>query len=353
MPGSLSAPIGTPPLGPFRKRNHFSKWGPGRFPFQRRSAPKTRYLVADLIPERGVAAVFGPPGGAKTFLAVDLSGAIASGHSHWFGRRVVQAPVAFIALEGHGGIQKRVMAWLAHGNHKIPTGLRFFKGRLSLLDTAETEVLANEIVSELGFGAVSVIDTLSRAMAGGDENNSIDMTSVIANADRLASITRGPIILVHHTGKDAGKGLRGHSSLLGAVDVAVEVVNDKGNRSWTLRKNKDGEDGGVNAFELAPYPVDIDQWGDKVTSCAIRQLVTSPKPVLAPVVGTNKIPVMTAVRSALTSCPTGLGFDKALAAAAAVLTVASGRRNTVAKTTIESLIASGHLLKLNDKISLP
>jgi small conductance mechanosensitive channel len=37
MPGSLSAPIGTPPLGRFIKRNQFSKRGPGRVPFQRRS----------------------------------------------------------------------------------------------------------------------------------------------------------------------------------------------------------------------------------------------------------------------------------------------------------------------------
>ena len=37
MPGSPSAPIGTLPLGRFRKRNQFSKRGPGRFPFQCRS----------------------------------------------------------------------------------------------------------------------------------------------------------------------------------------------------------------------------------------------------------------------------------------------------------------------------
>ena len=37
MLGSPSAPMGTPALGRFRKRNQFSKRDPGRFPFQRRS----------------------------------------------------------------------------------------------------------------------------------------------------------------------------------------------------------------------------------------------------------------------------------------------------------------------------
>lgn len=314
----------------------------------------TRYLVANLLPERGVMAFFGPPGAAKTFLAIDCVGALASGRSHWFGRRVAQAPVAFIALEGQGGIRKRVMAWLAHGNQQVPAALRFFTHRLSLLDSTETEVVANEIVSELGLGAVTVIDTLSRAMAGGDENSSIDMTTIIANADLLASITQGPVILVHHTGKDAGKGLRGHSSLLGAVDVAVEVVNDKGNRSWTVRKNKDGEDGGVNAFELVPYTVETDQWGDEVTSCAVRQLLGARKPSLPPLTGKNKIPVMVAIRTALAATPTGIGRDQALdVAVAALTTVLIGRRNTVANSTVNSLVASGHLVISSDMVCLP
>ena len=40
MPGSLSTPIGTPPLHQFIKRNQFSMQGPGRVPFQRRSTDK-------------------------------------------------------------------------------------------------------------------------------------------------------------------------------------------------------------------------------------------------------------------------------------------------------------------------
>jgi hypothetical protein len=42
MPGSPSAPIRTPPLGRFIKRNQFSKPGPGRVPFQRLSTGNVR-----------------------------------------------------------------------------------------------------------------------------------------------------------------------------------------------------------------------------------------------------------------------------------------------------------------------
>ena len=91
-----------------------------------------------------------------------------------------------------------------------------------------------------------VIDTLSRALAGGDENSPKDMGSFILNVGKLMNATDGAVLAIHHCGKDEARGMRGHSSLLGAVDTELEIVRrfaeDK-SASITITKQKDGEDG--------------------------------------------------------------------------------------------------------------
>ena len=44
--------------------------------------------------------VVGEPGSGKSFLALHLAHAIAAGTSEWFGFRVRQMPVVYVALEG-------------------------------------------------------------------------------------------------------------------------------------------------------------------------------------------------------------------------------------------------------------
>ncbi len=63
-------------------------------------------------------------------------------------------------------------------------------------------------------------------------------------------MTGGLVVLVHHTGKDATKGLRGHSSLFAALDAAIEVSRSGERREWILAKSKDGRDGSTHPFKL-------------------------------------------------------------------------------------------------------
>ena len=57
------------------------------------------------------------------------------------------------------------------------------------------------------------------------------------------------MLIVHHSGKDEARGLRGHSSLLGAVDTELEVtkISPEGSKDrigkLSVTKQKDGEDG--------------------------------------------------------------------------------------------------------------
>jgi RecA-family ATPase len=73
-----------------------------------------------------------------------------------------------------------------------------------------------------------VLDTLSRVIAGGNENAPDDMGQLIGNCDRIRAEARAHVMLVHHTGKDEARGARGHSSLRAATDTEIEVSGGNG-----------------------------------------------------------------------------------------------------------------------------
>jgi len=69
-----------------------------------------------------------------------------------------------------------------------------------------------------------IIDTLSRVMAGGNENSPEDMGALVRNIDRLRAETGAATILVHHSGKELARGARGHSLLRAAADTEIEMT---------------------------------------------------------------------------------------------------------------------------------
>ena len=44
--------------------------------------PPAEWLVHSILPEKGVAAIYGPSGSGKSFLAIDLAVSISNGKSH-------------------------------------------------------------------------------------------------------------------------------------------------------------------------------------------------------------------------------------------------------------------------------
>ena len=85
---------------------------------------------------------------------------------------------------------------------------------------------------------LTVIDTVARSMQGGDENASRDMGALICAADALRFATGTTALLVQHTPRNADN-LRGHSSLEGAVDTAIEVRANDGAFALRCAKQKD------------------------------------------------------------------------------------------------------------------
>lgn len=231
------------------------------------------YLVKGVLGTGAMSVVYGPSNSGKTFFALDVAFSIATGSPAWQGHRIKQAAVLYLAAEGGRGVVNRIAALRQeHGVTDVPLALK--RAGLDLLhDQADLQHivdLAAEVTARAPGPLLIVIDTLSRIMAGGDENSAADMTALIRNIDAIREATGAHIMLVHHTGKDAARGARGHSSLRAATDTEIEVANENGARAAMVTKQRDYQGGETFAFTLKGVTLGIDQDGDEVTSCVVE-----------------------------------------------------------------------------------
>lgn len=231
-----------------------------------RQLPPVEWRIKNVLPSHGLAVVFGPSGSGKSFLVLDMLQSLAFGHE-WFGRRVKPCCVTYVSLEGEAGLAGRVEAYRLH-HGETSTHIRYTVQPFSLLNADDINELALAIQAA-GAGDVVVFDTLSRAAPGSDENDSKAVGQIVAYAKMLQNMIGGLVLLVHHTGKDASRGMRGHSSLHAALDCAIEVKRSGDNRDWVVAKSKDGEDGASHAFKLEVVHLGTDNDGDAITSCVI------------------------------------------------------------------------------------
>ena len=316
--------------------------------------PPLAWRVRGVLPAVGLAALYGPSASGKSFLGFDMAAAMAEG-MQWFGCRVETAPVVYAALEGEAGFKLRAQAWEAHKGRTLPDGLQMMMQPFKLTDPRDI----NDFAKVVPAGAVVFIDTLNRAAPTADENSSKDMGEILEAAKRLQSLTSGLVVLIHHTGKDATKGLRGHSSLFATLDGAIEVIRNGSHREWKSAKVKDGIDGATFPFKLEIEVLGTDEYGDPITSCTVRA-DTSAADVKAMKLpqGKNQKIVWEALRDLfkggghygkpgappLRPC---IELEVAVSAGAARLTAESHRRTGRAREAITGLVAGG-LLGLNE-----
>jgi hypothetical protein len=114
-----------------------------------------------------------------------------------------------------------------------------------------------------------IVDTVSRVLAGGDENSSKDMGSFVANIAHLQEATGAHVNLIHHVPQDGNARLRGHGSLLGGLDTVVAVEKVGAIRTATLIKDNDGIDNQRLAFDLQSVTLSIDPDAQEETTAPV------------------------------------------------------------------------------------
>ena len=314
-----------------------------------RDLPPLAWRVRGVLPAVGLAALYGPSASGKSFLAFDMAAAIAEGQ-RWFDCRVEAAPVVYAALEGEAGFKLRAQAWEVSRGRALPDGLRMMLQPFKLTDGQDVLDLAAVVPA----GAVVVVDTLNRAAPTADENSSRDMGEILEAAKTLQTLTRGLVLLVHHTGKNAAAGLRGHSSLFAAMDAAIEVSRDGDRREWKVAKSKDGQDGTAHPFKLQVETLGVEETGEAITSCVVLRDTAAQdvRAVKLPQGGNQRV-VLDALRPLFKDGTTGkpgapplrpcIELEAAITAAASKLTCPTDKRTSRTREAITGLVARGVL----------
>ncbi len=182
--------------------------------------PEPEWLMENAVPKNGLVVLYGPPKSAKTFLALDVGLSVASGAGSVHGLGCDRGRVLYVLAEGGAKMMgNRARAWLAREDVESPPDFALFPYSVSLGNRRSVDDLLELAGTDWDL---VVFDTLARCMDG-DENSVKDMNLAIRGCDRIRERTGAAVMLVHHSGKDQSKGMRGSTALLGAVDGSMRM----------------------------------------------------------------------------------------------------------------------------------
>lgn len=225
------------------------------------------WLLRGLLPVESIIVLWGPPGSGKTFLVIAMALSIAAGHD-FAGRKTRQGKVLYAFGEGLGGAGKRFLAWLQSRKDEDATAAALRENLFSarevpnLLDPNDVK----EFITQVPKGTVLIaIDTLARALVGGDENAARDMGLAVKSADVISRETGAAVLLVHHCGWNTDHS-RGSTSLPGGIHTELSFCNG----CLTTLKQKDLEPAPPLHFQQVPVTVGTDEDGEPITTCRIQ-----------------------------------------------------------------------------------
>lgn len=327
-----------------------------------RNRPPPTWLIDSFICEGELAVIFGPPAQGKTFLSLDMALHIAAGRN-WHGFETKKGRVLYIAGEGLAGLPSRIQAWLSHHGYDDFENFMVLPQAVNFLSKNEMAKLHRSIEALDQAFDVIFVDTVSRALLGGDENSAEVMGRFIASCESLQLRHNATVIGIHHSGKDSSKGLRGSSSLLGAVTSSLLVTKIGDQIELRSEKQKDIELPQPLRFEMTKTEVSR---GLIVTESVVLELAAliqgdRRRRRLSP----NELIVINALESALTvkgrysKNSDVLGYQKVVGLvdwrdeAGKKMNFGSKNWYRAFKTAATKLIADGFVKKRNDDHWLP
>lgn len=234
---------------------------------------KSNDFVQGLFGNNQMSVTYGESNCGKTFFKTDLSFHVAMGQK-WREKRVEGGGVIYAALEGSYGLMNRMEAFKLHTGVKdmpfamVSTQLDFMNPKGNITEFID---LINRAADDLGSVKLIVIDTLARALTGGDENSGKDMGMLVTHADKIRYATNAHVNFIHHSGKDLARGARGHSSLRAAVDTEIEISREKDAEYSLMKvvKQREMELGEDMAFSLKRIVLGINQYNEEISSCVV------------------------------------------------------------------------------------
>jgi AAA domain len=246
------------------------------------TAPRPK-LINGLLSTTGLVFLGGQGSVGKTFIAVAMAVALATGEP-FFGRTVNEkVGTLIIAAEGREDMQARIAAAKKHISveHDLPilwmAVPEFGDALLKDLDRINAWM---KIKHDVRLGVV-MLDTVSASFALADEADNAEAAKACKVLRQLGEHINGVMVPIHHYGKDPTRGLRGASAWSFNADMTLavnaEIAPDGAvsGRSLAVTKDRGGIQGPVSAFELVSVQL-MTEDGMAFTNLAVQPIEISP-----------------------------------------------------------------------------
>lgn len=177
------------------------------------------WLVDNIVPDGGLVLMAGQPGSYKSFLALVLARAVATGGS-FLGKKCTQREVLILDRENPQGViceRARILGMKKMENIRIWGG--WDKDQPPLIGDPRLLRIARE------RKPLIIVDSFIR-FHDADENSATEMAPIMAHLRALAN-AGATVVLIHHRTKADSSRYRGSSDILGGVDVAFSVARNK------------------------------------------------------------------------------------------------------------------------------
>lgn len=256
-----------------------------RFLSDANAAVRPSWLVKEWLPREGVVLLAGQSRIGKTFLSLELAGALATGGG-FFGRPVRErVGVLILAAEGAGTIAPRLEALRLHRLGGIDaTALPIAWAEISDANEIGAIVTAAAAEMQARFGlrlGMIAVDTVAAAFSV-DENDAQLATTAMKALGKLAGDAGCLIVAVAHYGKSDGAGVRGSSAWTASADVILaatgeisEITGEVKDRKLALTKSRYAETGPIADFELRSVNLGVDEDGDPISAAIVRPISAS------------------------------------------------------------------------------
>ena len=252
----------------------FQFWG-----FGDARAPTPSWIIRDVLAEGPINFMAGQSGAGKTFAALSLAVALASGNP-WLGKEVVGGPkgVLYITAEGTESIGERTEALELIGQAR--PGIPFL--HVACYDHTLLEKVIKRAKHEMlkRFGTplfMTFIDTMGALFDIKDEQDNAEANTHMRSVRRICVKHGTRAMLLHHYGKNGEAGMRGASGYTGAADGIIAVTakldattGDATDRFIAITKTRRGRTGGLTGFELRQIEVGKDAEGEALKAAYIQ-----------------------------------------------------------------------------------
>lgn len=230
-------------------------------------------LIGGLVAEGTINFIYGAPASGKSIFALHLAACLTVGKKNYFEHKCQKSEVLYIAQEDLQGIQEKTAA-ISYEQLLLVSEDLFgilYDSNLGLKPQAIDATL-HEVRSSFqdmddqhfslyyeGEGCrlpkVLIIDTWAAMTAGIDENSSKDVGNALQGLKCLRDSLECTIFVVHHSGKDFSKGLRGHSAMHAFADNVWRISRQKNMHLVEVLKAKHHPDGTKFGFLIGQREV--------------------------------------------------------------------------------------------------